>query len=472
MTVGQSIQKYRKELGLSQEELGQKLLVSRQTVSLWEKDQTVPTIDNLIRLKEVFGISADEILGFEEKEKTKEEAPKEVYKFQFSQTQLQEVCRLQTKSLWKDLVVRLLIAAGVLGLFMFVSKFYGFFWGMFVALLLIHYENFQQQKKMWKTSIPRMSQSIYQYEIFEHYLMSIVWLGEEKVFEQRCYFTNIKRVQILGEYLVFEYQGRISIMLKNQLQENLSLCLQAKQHSLKTKKKIRDFVFSNLSIILFVVSLLSLPLALRLTAFLSDKNNLMVENMWVYFLCTPIPIASIIFGVILKSKGYKYLKNIIIGAIMLVLLCLYGLFPLIFSNVYSHTDEPIKKIEQMLSIDIPQHKQINTQDWTQGSQTGGRGHLYSTSDIYFEEQEAKALRQQIKSEDRWLSSLPSELVGITSTFSEYSQFDYMLIYNVDTKEYNRLPVTNGKYHFVSIHYWADDAKMKIAEYTIDYIKGE
>ena len=64
------------------------------------------------------------------------------------------------------------------------------------------------------------------------------------------------------------------------------------------------------------------------------------------------------------------------------------------------------------------------------------------------------------------------LTGITSTFSEYSQFDYMLIYNVDTKEYNRLPVTNGKYHFVSIHYWADDAKMKIAEYTIDYIKGE
>ena len=40
MTVGEKIQKYRKELAMSQEELGQKLLLSRQTVSLWEHDQT------------------------------------------------------------------------------------------------------------------------------------------------------------------------------------------------------------------------------------------------------------------------------------------------------------------------------------------------------------------------------------------------------------------------------------------------
>ena len=70
MTVGESILKHRKELGMSQEELGQKLLVSRQTISQWETDQTVPTIDNLMRLKDVFGISADEILNGGTKAKT------------------------------------------------------------------------------------------------------------------------------------------------------------------------------------------------------------------------------------------------------------------------------------------------------------------------------------------------------------------------------------------------------------------
>ena len=62
MTVGEKIQYYRKKIGLSQEELGQKMLVSRQTVSLWEMDKTLPTVDNLLRLKEIFGVSIDDIL--------------------------------------------------------------------------------------------------------------------------------------------------------------------------------------------------------------------------------------------------------------------------------------------------------------------------------------------------------------------------------------------------------------------------
>ena len=68
MTTGESIQKYRKEQGLSQEELGQKLMVSRQTVSLWETDQTVPTIDNLVRLKEIFNVSIDDLLAGDDKQ--------------------------------------------------------------------------------------------------------------------------------------------------------------------------------------------------------------------------------------------------------------------------------------------------------------------------------------------------------------------------------------------------------------------
>ena len=102
MTVGEKIQKYRKDLDLSQEELGQKLLVSRQTISLWEKDQTVPTIDNLIRLREIFGVSVDEILGFETIEQNNEILPNELYRFTFSKEELSEIYRLQRKSVYKS----------------------------------------------------------------------------------------------------------------------------------------------------------------------------------------------------------------------------------------------------------------------------------------------------------------------------------------------------------------------------------
>ena len=62
MTVGEKIQLYRKRANLSQEDLAQLIIVSRQTISLWENDQTLPTIDNLIRLHDIFSVSIDEIL--------------------------------------------------------------------------------------------------------------------------------------------------------------------------------------------------------------------------------------------------------------------------------------------------------------------------------------------------------------------------------------------------------------------------
>ena len=94
MTVGQKIQKSRKQLNMSQEELGQKLLVSRQTISLWEKDQTLPTIDNLLRLREIFQITVDEILGKDCTENAPEMLPQETYQFSFTQKEINDIYRL------------------------------------------------------------------------------------------------------------------------------------------------------------------------------------------------------------------------------------------------------------------------------------------------------------------------------------------------------------------------------------------
>lgn len=53
---------YRKNSGLSQEELAEKIGVSRQAVSKWERSEASPDTDNLIRLAEVYGVSVDELL--------------------------------------------------------------------------------------------------------------------------------------------------------------------------------------------------------------------------------------------------------------------------------------------------------------------------------------------------------------------------------------------------------------------------
>ena len=86
MTVGEKIQFYRKKIGLSQEELGQKMLVSRQTVSLWEMDKTLPTVDNLIRLKAIFSVSIDDILSETEPIEENKNEPKEAYVFKYEKS--------------------------------------------------------------------------------------------------------------------------------------------------------------------------------------------------------------------------------------------------------------------------------------------------------------------------------------------------------------------------------------------------
>lgn len=61
--LSDNIKRYRKEIGMSQDELAEKLDVSRQSVSLWETGQTQPTIENVISLAKIFGITSDALLA-------------------------------------------------------------------------------------------------------------------------------------------------------------------------------------------------------------------------------------------------------------------------------------------------------------------------------------------------------------------------------------------------------------------------
>ena len=64
-SLGKQIVFYRKELGLTQENLANKLGVSNQAVSKWETDQSCPDIQLLPRLADLFGITMDTLFGRE-----------------------------------------------------------------------------------------------------------------------------------------------------------------------------------------------------------------------------------------------------------------------------------------------------------------------------------------------------------------------------------------------------------------------
>lgn len=66
MTVGQRIAQKRKELGLSQEGLGDKLGVSRQAIYKWESDASLPEVEKLVALSRIFSVPVGWLLGEEE----------------------------------------------------------------------------------------------------------------------------------------------------------------------------------------------------------------------------------------------------------------------------------------------------------------------------------------------------------------------------------------------------------------------
>lgn len=60
--IANKLVKLRKQMGLSQEELAERIGVSRQAVSKWERSESSPDTDNLIALSKIYKISIDEML--------------------------------------------------------------------------------------------------------------------------------------------------------------------------------------------------------------------------------------------------------------------------------------------------------------------------------------------------------------------------------------------------------------------------
>ena len=109
MKFNEKLIELRKKEGLSQEELGYKLNVTRQTVSKWELGQTTPEMDKLVEISKLFNISVDELI--KETETTTQESQKEPIK---DQPIVEK--KTKNKAIIIILVIALIIIVGYIGL--------------------------------------------------------------------------------------------------------------------------------------------------------------------------------------------------------------------------------------------------------------------------------------------------------------------------------------------------------------------
>ena len=65
MTINECIKNLRIEKNLTQQQLGEMLFVSQDTISLWERGKSLPDIKAVIKMTEIFGVTSDYILCLE-----------------------------------------------------------------------------------------------------------------------------------------------------------------------------------------------------------------------------------------------------------------------------------------------------------------------------------------------------------------------------------------------------------------------
>lgn len=358
MTVGQKIQKLRKNANLSQEDLAEKLLVSRQTVSLWETDQTLPTIDNLRLLKDIFHVSIDELLCEEEKNESEEGTAsdaeeKEEFEYSFTLTDDERIKKLNRglmfafleKRAWLFVILATFIVLGFIGKAQ--KNQFALPTFVFIIVSIVTVRSVILINKRNKNSLGITKRTFYKYRFTESGLECAVFLENAEVTRKTIQRSDIKMVyETDGILLIVLNKGENSFIIDKLSPDCNGKLLTFVTEFQKIKKVDKEHnlvnIFSKLFVIFSVISpmiglILMVNLAPKIdrtsieTAISSMTNQ--IQYSWAFYLMLPVTVGEIVFGAIFKRRGHKITYNIVIGAITTFLCLIYGSFFIFFGLV-------------------------------------------------------------------------------------------------------------------------------------------
>lgn len=237
-------------------------------------------------------------------------------------------------------------------------------------------------------------------------------------------------------------------------------------------KESKHGLYNALSIVLFIFSLASIFLGLVCAAMCMPSDGYFEDTIWVLYIFATIPIASLLYGILIRKKyGKVILKNIIAGAIMSILLFIFGSIGFMPSDTTNGDDSLYLKAETTIGIDLPEYERVSLTTYGDVVTTI-RCTKHATCTAELDAANSSAFEKGLDADGKWLSNIPNEYLGLHYSPSS-SVFDsdcYYIFYNVTTSEINTLPVASGNYDMISITYDSYLNQFTIAEYTIKYVK--
>lgn len=331
MTTGERIQEGRKRLGLSQEQLGEQLFVSRQTVSLWEKNQTLPTIDNILRLCEIFSVSADYLLGNEPKPADENEPPLEKICWRVTAEELKGAYQY---FFWRNFREQLLYLFLIIIVFfttksVFPPYYYDeilyallfgslFVYAIFTAVSMVRFFKTRNQSIAYNTDSE---------EELTLYRDAFEWTqtkNGETVRMSKIRYQELSGMVDIGNAMLLLHHNTFFFIGKDKLPENSYLYSAFAQY-MQSRSPKKNPKMTVLSVVLMVLAFCSfIAAAFSVSAATTVNTERFTENFWIFWLFLPLPIASAVFGTLANRKGYRCRRNIIAGVLMGLWLLLFG----------------------------------------------------------------------------------------------------------------------------------------------------
>ena len=258
---------------------------------------------------------------------THEQAPRERYAFQFAPNEAAEISdRMMRvwirKPLW--FLFALLVMALMYALSLRDEALTGVAFGMLLMAAILYYKSYQGSKRALRSDEERFCETVYQYEVYDRELvLRLFRFGEERLV-QRVEPERVGRILDLDGYLAVVIGSTVYPLRTAELAPDSVFFgwMHANPKKVERRPPRRPERWGNA---LFALSILTLPVSIAAAQLIESLTGYVEQSAWVLFALAPIPIASAVWGLVLRKKGFSGTKNLVVGLIFTLVLCFYGL---------------------------------------------------------------------------------------------------------------------------------------------------
>ncbi len=354
-TFGQRLQTLRKQNDLSQETLAKLLYVTRQSISLWENDKAMPSIDLLMRLGSIFSVSVDELL---DNPTVPTEKSFSKHTTVYSKELLYDAFKNENYIL-RTIVLCVAVIYAFLGIFLvsgvvkvpgadvspifslipIITGVFGLLMsvGLWTFYFILYYIMRKKVNKLINKNLSKL-----EVITFKHNFQV-----KEYKEQTETYTIPYSQISIVTEtekyYIINLINKEIVVVDKNNAKGDTAYIQKVSSLYHKHKKRYiypthkqseKKIIFTKYaSIVLCIASIISLWCSLFIAMIPLSTGKMfseltVVEGNFVkctILLFSLIPLSSIIFGVYNSLKGRRTKPNIIIGLIMFAIIALYSL---------------------------------------------------------------------------------------------------------------------------------------------------